>query len=137
MSEPEAPTPLEVVPLGDGRYLVAHGPHRRLAYAVTAGNDTWVFLDGQAHVVPARVTHGSARPSRDTEQASLSAPMPATVSLVNVVAGQEVQAGDTLLVLEAMKMELPITAPRAGRIASVACKPGELVAPGTPLLEMM
>jgi biotin carboxyl carrier protein len=38
--------------------------------------------------------------------------------------------------LEAMKMELPITAPRAGRVKSIHCREGELVQPGVPLLEL-
>jgi urea carboxylase len=38
--------------------------------------------------------------------------------------------------LEAMKMELPIKAPRDGRVTAVHCKPGELVQPGVPLLEL-
>ena len=38
--------------------------------------------------------------------------------------------------LEAMKMELPIKAPRDGSVKSIACQPGELVQPGVPLLEL-
>jgi urea carboxylase len=38
--------------------------------------------------------------------------------------------------LEAMKMELPIAAPRDGRVRSVACTPGELVQPGVPLVDL-
>lgn len=137
MSEPdETSAGVEVVALGDGRYMVARGANRRLAFAVTEGDDTWVFLDGRVYVVPAHGRVSPTRAARDHDQASLSAPMPATVSIVNVVPGQEVEAGDTLLILEAMKMELPITAPRRGRVSSVVCKVGELVAPGAPLVEM-
>jgi biotin carboxyl carrier protein len=137
VSEPDGTSAaVEVVALGDGRYVVARGASRWLAYAATEGNDTWVFLDGRVHVIPAQVVPPGTRSPGDLDQASLSAPMPATVSLVNVVPGQEVAAGDTLLVLEAMKMELPITAPRRGRVRSIGCKVGELVAPGTPLVEM-
>jgi biotin carboxyl carrier protein len=39
-------------------------------------------------------------------------------------------------VLEAMKMELPVRAPRAGRISAIRCKPGELVQPGIALVEL-
>ena len=43
---------------------------------------------------------------------------------------------DTVLImLEAMKMELPIKAPRDGRVMAIACRPGELVQPGVPLIE--
>ena len=66
----------------------------------------------------------------------LAAPMPATVTAVNVTPGQQVETGDVLVVLEAMKMELPIRAPRDGRVKAVACKPGELVQPGVPLVEL-
>jgi biotin carboxyl carrier protein len=67
---------------------------------------------------------------------ALAAPMPATVTMVNVAPGQDVSPGDVLIMLEAMKMELPIKAPRAGRVASVACRRGELVQSGVPLLEL-
>ena len=67
---------------------------------------------------------------------ALSAPMPATVVAIIVAPGQEVAAGDLLVMLEAMKMELPIRAPRAGRVKTLACREGELVQPGVPLVEM-
>jgi biotin carboxyl carrier protein len=46
-----------------------------------------------------------------------------------------VKAGDVLIVLEAMKMELPLRSPRDGVIKSVRCKKGELVQPGVALLD--
>ncbi len=61
--------------------------------------------------------------------------MPATVVAINVTPGQAVTAGDVLVVLEAMKMELAITAPRDGRVRAIACRVGELVQPGVPLVE--
>jgi biotin carboxyl carrier protein len=62
--------------------------------------------------------------------------MPARVASVNVQPGQQVSQGEVLLMLEAMKMELPITAPRAARVKAVACRPGEQVQPGVPLVEL-
>jgi 3-methylcrotonyl-CoA carboxylase alpha subunit len=70
------------------------------------------------------------------DQVALSAPMPATVLAIAVTPGQEVAAGDLLVMLEAMKMELPIRAPRGGRIKALACREGELVQPGVPLIEI-
>jgi biotin carboxyl carrier protein len=67
---------------------------------------------------------------------ALASPMPATVAAVKVAPGQTVVRGDVLIMLEAMKMELPIVAPRDGRVRSVACKPGELVQPGIPLVDL-
>ena len=65
---------------------------------------------------------------------ALCAPMPATVSAILAQPGAVVQAGDVLLRLEAMKMELAIRAPAAGRVATVHCRAGDLVQPGRPLV---
>ena len=62
-------------------------------------------------------------------------PMPASVVAIHVTPGQVVAEGDTLIVLEAMKMELPIRAPRNGVVKTVACVKGEIVQPGVNLLE--
>ena len=64
------------------------------------------------------------------------APMPATVVAINTAAGQSVNAGDTLIVLEAMKMELPIRSPRSGTVKAVLCAKGEMVQPGVNLIEI-
>ena len=77
----------------------------------------------------------TGRHRKHADEASLAAPMPATVVAINVTAGQTVKAGDVLVVLEAMKMELAVTAPRDGRIRAIACRVGELVQPGVPLVE--
>jgi biotin carboxyl carrier protein len=53
-----------------------------------------------------------------------------------VAPGNQVKAGDTLLVLEAMKMELPVRAAANGQVRAVNCREGELVQPGVDLVEM-
>ncbi|HWE80500.1 MAG TPA: acetyl-CoA carboxylase biotin carboxyl carrier protein subunit, partial [Gaiellaceae bacterium] len=55
---------------------------------------------------------------------------------VNVAAGDTVAARDALVVIEAMKMEMPLTASRAGRIRAVHVAEGDTVARGTVLVEM-
>ena len=62
--------------------------------------------------------------------------MPAIVTAVTVTPGQTVERGDTLVVLEAMKMELPLKAPRDGRVTAVRCGIGDRVDPDTPLMEL-
>ena len=61
---------------------------------------------------------------------SVSSPMPGTILKVNVAQGDTVQAGQTVLVLEAMKMENEIAAPKAGVIAQLAVQAGQTVANG-------
>jgi biotin carboxyl carrier protein len=62
--------------------------------------------------------------------------MPATVVKILVTAGQTVRHGDTLVVLEAMKMELPIRAPADATVQAVNCREGELVQPDRTLVEL-
>jgi biotin carboxyl carrier protein len=64
------------------------------------------------------------------------APMPATVARIQAQVGQRVTRGDTLLILEAMKMELPVRATSDGTVTTISCAEGELVQPGVPLIEI-
>src|SRR5690606_10491407 len=66
-------------------------------------------------------------------EASMRAPMPGLVKLVHVRPGQKVSKGQPLLVLEAMKMEHAIAAPREGAISSIVAE-GAQVAEGTALV---
>jgi len=116
--------------LGAGRFA-ADG---HLAYAVADRDRVWVFMNGRIYIIQADDRDGRDRPHVSDDQVALSAPMPATVIAIAVKPGQDVLQGDLLVMLEAMKMELPIRAPRSGRVTSLACREGELVQPGVPLL---
>lgn len=70
-----------------------------------------------------------------TSANALTTPMAGTVVKVLVEAGAEVKAGDTLLVLEAMKMETEVTAPKDGTIKSVDVGVGDAVQGGQVLIE--
>ncbi|MXM63413.1 ATP-grasp domain-containing protein [Streptomyces sp. HUCO-GS316] len=89
----------------------------------------WLGRDGDAwHVrdhdpVAESLTRG-AHAGAD----SLTAPMPGTVTVVKVAVGDEVTAGQSLLVVEAMKMEHVISAPHAGTVAELDVTPGTTVA---------
>jgi acetyl/propionyl-CoA carboxylase alpha subunit len=125
----------DVVPLGNGRFRVGGGASARIAYAVGTPHGTWVFLDGRVYVVASSGTAGARIASRDDANA-LAAPMPATVVRIEVSVGQQVTRDSLLVMLEAMKMELPIRAPRDGRVTAIHCRAGEIVQPGVPLLEL-
>lgn len=62
-------------------------------------------------------------------------PVSGIVASVTAQAGQTLQVGDVLLVLEAMKMETQVTAPTAGKVAAIKVKPGESVQSGQILVE--
>ena len=74
--------------------------------------------------------------SSHTDDASLAADIPAVVTAILVQVGDEVAEGDKLILLESMKMVIPILAPHAGVVASLKCRPGESVAAGVPLIEL-
>lgn len=122
-----------VTPLGDGWYLVDDGERRWRVAVAGAGDTQWVFVNGQV------ATLDVPRPGRrrgKKSDAGVMSPMPATVVAIHVAPGQAVSEGELLIVLEAMKMELPIRAPRDGVVKTVGCRVGELVPPGVNLLEL-
>ncbi len=79
-------------------------------------------------------------PFRETSTAGgdgrVVSPMPGTVLDVKVETGERVEAGDTLGVVEAMKMELALKAPQAGVVSAVLVKPGQQVSLGQLLFEV-
>ena len=117
--------------VGSGELIARDGDRVERMFAVAAGDATWVFHDGAVF----RIEEAASRRGGHQTHGSLSSPMPATVISVNVAPGQDVTSGQTLIVLEAMKMELPIRAPGDGRIAAVHCKPGDLVQPDVSLID--
>ncbi|MCP3420621.1 acetyl/propionyl/methylcrotonyl-CoA carboxylase subunit alpha [Nocardioides pinisoli] len=72
-------------------------------------------------------------PADAVASGSLLAPMPGTVVAVKVEAGEQVVAGDVVLVLEAMKMQHTVTAPHAGTVSDLRVAPGQQVAAGEVL----
>jgi 3-methylcrotonyl-CoA carboxylase alpha subunit len=122
--------------LGHGRLRLSGDGATSLAYVVDADDERWVFIDGTVLRVELDQAATMRRRSRAAGHESVSAPMPATVVRVLVQPGSTVARGTPLVILEAMKMELPLRAPHDGVIASVACQEGDLVQPGEPLVEI-
>lgn len=113
-----------------GRQWRAHvagdGARRYIAIA----GDVWVLEKPQ----PQQQKQHAVNPTADS--GSLEATMPGLVREVLAVEGAEVKRGDTLVVLEAMKMELRLTAPYAGRVRHVYCAAGQVVERGQTLVEL-
>jgi len=94
--------------------------------------DPW---DGGKAATAARAGEPTKRRASSGAGRAVTAPMPATVVKVHVAPGDAVKKGDTLLVLEAMKMELPIRAPGDAIVKTVRCRAGEMVAADAVLVE--
>lgn len=134
----------------DGDVVSANG--HSIDIVAMRGEELEARIDGRLHLIPyvvqgstisfafdgeiyfADVSDKGARAKARHRDQSTAAPMPGQVLKILVSAGDVVSKGAPLLILEAMKMEHQIVAPRDGKIASVNCKEGELVQPGIELV---
>ena len=132
----DAPATYRVHYLGHGRVRLSGPRLATVAYVVDADSERWVFIDGAVLRVELDQRGARRRRSRAGGHDSLAAPMPATVVQVLVQPGVTVARGAPLVILEAMKMELPLRAPHDAVVTSVRCQEGDLVQPGEPLVEL-
>ncbi len=121
----QEPRPASAHPVHDGLLLTVDGRTTTVLAAVD-GTTTWLHLDGTAWPVtelpPLR--RGSAQTAHDGDVRS---PMPGAVLDVRVALGDEVEEGEVLLVVEAMKMEHALPAPFAGTVTDLTVRTGDQV----------
>ena len=111
---------------GDALSLRLDGSMRRYR-AMADGDDVLVHDGDQRLRLRVEPMYRSLAGADASAESRIRAPMPGRVVLVQAVAGDRVQAGDVVLVLEAMKMELALKAPRDGVLAEVRAQAGEFV----------
>ncbi|WP_193604936.1 ATP-binding protein [Nocardioides dongkuii] len=104
----------------------------RTTYAVAVHGAVVEVDSARGHVRLTRVPRFTD-PADTVASGSLLAPMPGTVVKVAVGAGQQVEAGQPVLVLEAMKMQHTVSAPHAGTVTEISVSPGSQVASGEVL----
>jgi len=126
--------------IGDGVYRVEHGDRQDTVYLAGAPGSEWAFWNGRVfhRAAEKKMIGDSPRPpSRGAHvPQALTPPMPATVIKVLVSPGAAVRKGDTLVLLEAMKMELPVRAPADATVKAVNCREGDLVQPEMTIVEL-
>jgi biotin carboxyl carrier protein len=128
--------------IADGMYCLEHDGRNEIVYIAGPLADQWIFWNGQVFRgdfragEAERAESDSAKSVAPQKLASLTAPMPARVSKILAQPGSVVKKGDTLVVLEAMKMELPVRAPAAGTVTAVHCREGELVDADAALIDL-
>jgi acetyl/propionyl-CoA carboxylase alpha subunit len=100
------------------------------------GNHAVSLREGTFEVTLVAGARGAAAPHRKTATgpAKINAPMPGKIVRIVSPAGQDVRAGECLVVMEAMKMENEIRSPRDGRIKEVLVKEGQAVESGALLI---
>ena len=120
-------------PREDGRIRIYfEDGSKAWAHVAKVGDVWWVHHSGRIYTLE-RIEAGA---SSDENHGGLVAPMPGVVLEVLVTAGESVEAGQTLMVLEAMKMEHRIQAPKAGEVLSVNFAEGDRVDMGVTLVEL-
>jgi biotin carboxyl carrier protein len=127
---------LHVARLSADTYRVTSDSASWHVVVLASGDRRQAFVDGLVFELEVEEPGTGAPRRRAAATGALGAPMPARVREVRVEVGQEVAAGDVLVTLEAMKMELAIRAPRDGRVTAVGCREGEMVQQGVPLVEL-
>jgi biotin carboxyl carrier protein len=134
--EEHAPSvlPAAVEPLGDGEFRIESPAGPRRGYAVRDGDAIWVELGGATFRL--EVDRGPGRRRGSGRPDAVSSPMPGQVVRVLVAVGDRVQRGETLLVVEAMKMQIEIAAPHDGTVRRLPFAAGDKVDAGVELAEI-
>ncbi len=109
-----------------------------------SGNALHLWVDGDLFIFerPEERPEGRRQVNRDSSvgagspDAEIRAPMPGTVEQILVKQGDSIERGQTLIIMESMKMELEIASPRAGVVKRVSVEPGAQVDKGMRLIEL-
>lgn len=126
---------VEILQSKDGKLdLLVDGKHIT-AYISSDNAKRWVTVNGQTFVLT-KSSGGRKSGGGHHAAGELTAPMPGQVRAVNVNEGDEVIKGQTLLLLEAMKMEIRVQSPRDGLVKKLFVKQGQTVERDQVLIEV-
>ncbi len=124
---------VKLIQAGQSDLSFTLGDQPQLAHIAIDGTRRWVFTKHEPFVLDSAVTSevrgGNGRHAGHgmAGDKTIRAPMPGQVRAVQVKPGDTVEKGQTLLLLEAMKMEIRIQAPHAGQLKQLLVKTGQTV----------
>lgn len=126
---------VEVLQSEDGKLSLLIDGKQVTAYVSSENAKRWVTVNGQTFVL---TKSAGARKSGSGHHAAgeLAAPMPGQVRALNVSEGDQVTKGQTLLLLEAMKMEIRVQASKDGIVKKLLVKQGQTVERDQVLIEV-
>ncbi len=124
----------QVSRIGNGVYRVETDGRAEIVYVAGTPGDLWMWANGRLYRETTRAPE--ARAPRAGGPQEIHAPMPARIVSITVTPGSHVSAGETLVVLEAMKMEWPLKAEAAGTVTVVNGAPGQLVQADAVIVEI-
>lgn len=122
--------------LVDGGWLIDLDGRQITAHTASQDESRFVHIEGQTYALTKPDPRTLRRRGAAANTGTLTAQMPGQVTAVQVTAGDAVTAGQTLMILEAMKMEIRVSAPFDGEVAAVKVVQGDVVERGQTLIEM-
>lgn len=120
--------------LSPGEYLLQSDGRQTRCVVAQSGEDRWVWVDGVVHSF--KLVTSSRGGGHAASNDNLLSPMPGLVLKVFVQPGDQVESNQVLVVLEAMKMQYEITAPRAATVSQVLVAEGQQVEGAVPLVHL-
>lgn len=130
---------LEILDIQPGMLSLRFEGRPTILYWAQDGDRKWVSVNGCTYLLekPSALARRSGEGAAGrAAEGVLRAPMPAQVRAVEVAEGDPVEKGQTLLLLEAMKMEIRLRAPQAGRVTRLAAAAGQTVERDQILIEI-
>lgn len=106
-------------------------------YWANDGNHKWVSMGGCAYLLDKPSGRMRKRAGEAAAESSLHAPMPSLVRSIEITEDDIVERGQTLLLLEAMKMEIRLRAPRRARVSRILASAGQTVERDQVLVELI
>jgi len=119
--------------LASGEYLVRQNGVQHRCVVARDGDERWIWVDGHVHHLQIA---SDVRPRDAGTSGALNSPMPGQVLKVLVQPGDTVRKNQTLVVLEAMKMQYEMMSPRDGTVAAVHAREGTQVPGGIALVTL-
>lgn len=105
--------------------------------SLKAGKETWVHFAGRTFVMSEKTSARGGSHHHGSATGLIQSPMPGKVLQMNCKAGEKVSEGQTLCVIEAMKMEYSLKAPFSGKVKDVLKAPGDQLNLGDKILEIV
>ena len=128
---PQAPSD---APKKDGVYTVNHKGQDFIVEVKSGGDISSIQVAGQAPAAPQVAAAQAASPAVNAED--IPAPLAGNIWKVLVSPNQQINEGDTLVILEAMKMETEVKAARSGTVVSVNVSEGDQVSAGQAIISL-
>ncbi len=123
---------------GENEFHALVNGEKKTFFVARDRDAVYVFLDGRQYILEETDSsgYGNGGTGGGAGGNSVSSPMPGTVIKINCSVGDEVEENDTLVIVEAMKMENNLRSPATGKVSKVNYSEGDLVEAGAPIVEI-